>query len=280
MELHYYAIDGSGRDVVRLVPLGDIHWGVMNCAEGLLLEWVERIRADRDCWWVGMGDMLEAINFTDRRFDPRVIAGRYRVMDLRDLPMLQARELVGVLGSIADRCIGWHTGNHEETILLRYHEDVTGWMCTELGLAGGGYGGRYLENNAMTVLEVRRRGRRTLRYRIYSEHGRGSGRTAGGSLNSLLRLSSNFDADIYLRGHVHQRMAVVQPRLRVEYEPRRRAGRLSLEDWDQVFCLTGTFYRTYLEGSTSYAEQRSYAPTPLGPLVVTIDVDTGRLSVI
>jgi hypothetical protein len=255
---------------VAYVFLTDVHLGIQNCDEERFSAMVERIAGDSTCWWIGGGDFIEAINYTDKRFDPRCIAPRFRE-HLDDLATYQIEEFGRLVEPIRDRCLGVHSGNHEETIRLRYHIHVMRDLCKLLGLD---FKTQFLDATALVRLRIERNGKSPLQYTIYSEHGSGGGAYAGPKLNRLQMVPRSFEADIYQKGHVHDKIAMVQPRLAMRMD-----GRPHLIERPQLFMIGGCFYRTYQEGITSYGEKRGYLPTELGNLKITFSCETGKFTV-
>lgn len=124
----------------------------------------------------------------------------------------------------------------------------------------------YLDACAITRLRVNFKGGKVRQeFVIYSEHGSGYARTLGGVLNSLIRISFNWDADIYVAGHCHRLLAVSLPQLHVD------GGKI--KERNRLFVLSGSYYKSYIEGASSYAEVRRYNPNPLGSPEIVLRSD-------
>ena len=63
--------------------------------------------------------------------------------------------------------------------------------------------------------------KRQICYKIYMTHGSGGGRTEWSKVNSLIRLQSVVDADIYIHSHTHQ--SVILPSSRIRMDARNNA---------------------------------------------------------
>ncbi|MCK5017557.1 MAG: hypothetical protein KAS32_10860 [Candidatus Peribacteraceae bacterium] len=195
--------DGRG-DEFRLYPLGDIHMGARNCAEKQLRKHVKIICEDRNAYWFGGGDLLEAIKPQDsKRFDMNIlpdwmlegtadtIRGR-----LSDMLMQQVDRLCEILSPIRERCLGLIEGNHEFSIRKYHNEDVQSMLCRRLRAVN-------LTDEAVMRLKFKRRvaGATVI---VYASHGFGGGRTAGSEPLKLQRMMDEWEcADIALRGHSH-----------------------------------------------------------------------------
>jgi len=186
---------------VKVYFIGDIHEGASNSNTELLKRSIEIIEAEEDAYWIGMGDMIDCINYHDRRFDVREVSTKYRVTDLDDLPKVQADLLLELLLPIKDKCLGMLTGNHEETLRHYGGFDIMSYLCMSLGCA---YLGKkaYVSLGAITHKD---RGRPYFMIDICVGHGSGGGggKTAGGAINKCFDYMQWETADINVIGHLH-----------------------------------------------------------------------------
>jgi len=260
-----YRIHLNGRgEVVYLVPLGDLHVGTKNCDEDKLLATIEYIREHKNVYWIGIGDYIEAINYTDKRFDPDNLSEKFQ-KSLSNLHLAQMKYVIDMLKPIRQRCMGLLEGNHEDKIRLHYHTNVTAVMAYELGVDE-------LGNTCMIRWVMERSLKGTSRDAssrsvvIFATHGWGGGRTIGAKVNRIQEYSKYFDADIYLMGHVHNKLTDNEERLYIS-----PFGTPRLYARKRVFGITGSFFKTYQEGSKSYAEKAGYPPTTTGVIKVRIE---------
>ena len=110
----------SKADIVKVIPVGDIHDGTKANDEKKRKETVEYIGSDPNCFWLGMGDYVNAINYSDKRFDPEDMRDPTK---LKDLVADQEKTIIKLFKPIRKQCIGMLGGNHEETVLKKYHRD-------------------------------------------------------------------------------------------------------------------------------------------------------------
>lgn len=258
MNIADYTIECKSRsDVFYLIPIGDIHYGTKNCDIKKLEGLISWIAANKNVYWLGLGDMIEAINYSDKRFDPQNILPELQ-NSLDNLPSAQAFQLAKKFNVIKDRCIGLMEGNHEETVRLKYHLSVTDLMADKLNTRNLGY-------VCMIRLYFRRLGRNRPVI-VYATHGFGGGRMVGSKINNLINIARDFEADIYLAGHVHEKIGCDRERLEVN-----KSGKARLYARKKVFGITGCFYKTYEVGCKSYGEKQQYSPTPMGVLKIIIE---------
>lgn len=245
----------SQKDEFHIIPLGDIHLGNKGCEINRLRELIQWIQKRKDCYWLGMGDYIDCINYTDARFDPKTIQQRY-LDDLGNCVSLQTEDFIDLLNPIQDKCLGLHRGNHEETIRLKYHFDV----MHELYKA---WHKPILEDTAVTILHFVKNDRHCDDFRIYSLHGRVGGRKGGNKINWLEDFIAYFDADIYLMAHAHVKESEIKTQLYVDRN-------LNIRQKKKVLCVTGSFLRGYTGGCSSYVEKWMLPPTDLGVIKVSI----------
>lgn len=108
---------------------------------------------------------------------------------------------------------------------------------------------------------------------IWCHHGVGSGRSVAAPLTLLEHITKAFEADIYLMGHQHKKIAATLDRIYVNWKARPPR----IEHRKVVIGCTGGFLRGYMQGMRrkgrpqgTYVEQRMLAPTQLGGLVIYI----------
>lgn len=260
MEIRHIKHTISG-DEFRLVHLGDAHVGTIHCEENRLRRDIQRIADDRDCWCLLLGDEIDCINFTDKRFDPSAIKPSYQLRDISKLAQVQCADFCGIAQPLAksDSIDGFMQGNHEYEALKRYHYDVCDGMKMALGLDID----KFLESCAILKYEV---GNKThkITFTVYVEHGSGSSSNAEAALKKIKKKAYDIDADIFVCGHHHKRIKDVVPKICVNWTN----GKGKLKERRLGFAVTGSYLRTYLEGVSGYEEKRSYSPVELGAIVL------------
>lgn len=268
---------GSRQDEFRLWNLADLHLLSRACAENDIRRDVEAIRTDPFSFWVGGGDYADFIGYTDKRFDPDSVADWVKVSDLGDMGVMGMRKVRDLLLPIKDKCLGLLLGNHEKRYeLATHHESLHGWLCSELDTANLGY--CCLFDLVFCRLATARRKPElrwsppeqpasSWRVRIFLHHGAGYAATPGGKLNRLMQFMRAFDANLYLCGHVHDRVGKRDVIIGANDACDKLVSR------DRVGLIAGSYLKTYAQGVCTYGEQRGYLPTALGPAVARIRPD-------
>tara|TARA_Y100000310_G_scaffold311529_1_gene357864 strand:- start:240 stop:1091 length:852 start_codon:yes stop_codon:yes gene_type:complete len=107
---------------------------------------------------------------------------------------------------------------------------------------------------------------------IWCHHGRGGGASVAAPINYLEKIARGFNADIYLMGHQHKKIAA--PIDEIYYS---RNGRM-LHNTKLLAC-TGSFLKGYLASSRSdgrpggtYVEKGMMTPVSLGGIVIELGI--------
>ena len=259
----------SRSDIYHITPLGDVHLGSVACDEALLQATVDRIASDPMGYWIGMGDMAEFINVSDKRMDFGVLASWIDVADLVDIAAAQEQRFLSFVRPIAGKCLAFLEGNHCQQIKRRYERDVYSEMVTTLKAWGG------MEADATLGLgiygwlilpfyfgDVRREGVRTVTLNLH--HGWAASRAAGGKALNMERWLWTHDADLVLMGHSHNRDIVT-----AQVESVDRGGHVHHDLRRGAY--TGTFLRTVNDGGPStYSEAKGYIPQGTGTIEITL----------
>jgi predicted phosphodiesterase len=260
MRAVYRNIMCKGRsDKIQIIPIGDTHLGCKNNDTKKLIALVEYIRKTPQTYWIGMGDYVDSINYSDKRFDPK---STDYLSELDDISEAQIRELVKIFSPIKDRCLGLLGGNHEEKIRLRYHRDILSDICRRLNVDNLTY------SMMMRVYFKRSTGRGASKnVVIFAHHGHGGGRAVSGKLNMVLSKAKSYDADIYLVGHCHLKANLDGERICMSHG--RGEGRIYSKK--QLFATTGSFMKSLGDGYSPYSEVAGYEPIPTGVIKITIE---------
>jgi predicted phosphodiesterase len=283
-----------GDPTFTLYPLGDIHIGTIHCDMSRLRTDVEKIKNDPYGLWIGMGDYCECITLDDsKRFCASEIHKDF-INKLDTIAVAQNEAFIDEVWDIRDKSLGLLSGNHEGNNKKRHFVDIVGNACQRMTYSDASdapqnyvtvFGNNepkmpYLGDTAMVRLVFERvdddgKHERSHNVVIYAEHGHGGGRKTGGKINSLEDMMGPFDADIYLRGHVHTKLVTKHPRLSIA-----ASGSAKLQSKTRVCGLTGCYYKTYQQDTSSYGERNGYSPTELGGIAIRIRPGTGEMETV
>ena len=251
----------SKGEKITIIPIGDTHLGAKNVDKEKLKGLIKYVKDTPGVYWVGMGDYIDAINYSDKRFNA---ASTEDIADLDDLVNTQVGKFVAMFNPIANRCLGLLDGNHEETVRKRYHQDTVAQICRKMHVQRLTYSCLmriYFDHNRRSC-----RGSRSIV--LYAHHGHGASRTIGGRLNNVLNKSRGIDADVFIMGHCHLKANVDGERL---YISQNRGGEAFVYSRKQLFATTGSFMYAMGEGYNTYSEIAGYDPIPTGFIKIHIE---------
>ncbi len=243
----------------KIIPLGDIHEGNAGCAVDKLKHYVSMIKDSENTFWIGIGDYIDAINYSDPRFDIKTVASKYVGKgDIDKLVQMQIDTIAEIFDPIKDKCLGLHRGNHEEAIRRHYHYDVLYELWKKLKV-------KQLEDVAITRLAFKnKRANWTSAFDIFSTHGFGGGRKMGGKINKLEDIMLSFESDIYLMGHLHTKSIINK---NIPYVD--KGGNLMAKK--KVGAITGSFLKGYVLGASSYVEKALYPASDMGTVEISVN---------
>ena len=262
MKVKEITIKHSYTDEFHLYCIGDIHGGTVHHVNSELLKTIKKVKDDPLAKWIDMGDKIEAITPSDKRWDGGGIADW---VSPDNIGVDQSNWYCDQITSIKDKCIGMLEGNHEDSIKRQSHIDVHGNICKALNLDDLSY--------SCFIKFTFHRNRSTTIHTLtgFFTHGAGGAITPGSKLQRLARLMDGFDADIVAQGHVHDLLTYVKPYMTLNRENRVK----------QRVCagaLTGCYFGTYTQDeASSYGERKNYPPTMIGSPVFIYNPETGNL---
>jgi predicted phosphodiesterase len=236
--MDYIKYNYKGNKPVKIVLLGDIHYGSGQCNELLFMKAINKIKKDKNIKVILMGDMIENSN----RFS--VGSGVY---DQKQSPTSQIDDLINILKPIQNKILFYHCGNHE-----RRTYTMTGVNPGKL--IAGTLTVPYIDNMALTDILVGKQS-----YRLFTWHGAGSAQTTAGRVKVLERQAETFSADLYAQGHNHDLFSTTIPF--------REIVNNTFRDIFRHFVLTGSF----VKWDSSYAEMNGYKMMKLGCPIITLN---------
>jgi hypothetical protein len=255
----------------EIVCMGDTHIGSALCHTSGIKRAIDYVSKSPNCYWLHMGDWIEAIATDDPRFSSESTS--------EPIPLRQAKVAVEMFKPIADKCLFGGYGNHE--LKLHRFGDLTAYICENLNIPKGGYTTR------LTLTADKKK-----MFTIYAWHGPARGMISSNAkdyeqrqanLKASLKLKmkyKNSDCAVMLMGHVHKLISVTPtyqlylydagPRGLVQgYLSGKQTGEFIDPDLRWYGC-TGAFLKLYKDGITGYAEIGGYDPVELGYLLLKI----------
>lgn len=267
MEIIKCTIDYPSRsEHFNIIPLGDIHIGNIGCDIPKLKEEIDYIKGKKNTYWLGMGDYIEAIQIDDPRFDELSIDPFYKIRDISQLITQQMQDIVRLFSPIRHKCLGLLSGNHEETVRLKYKRYIMYEIAERLGLID-----KLLGYDGWIQLTFRREKPKAklsfTTYNIYATHGFGAARKSGAKINRLEDVAHFMDAEIICLAHEHKKI-IAPPLLRLGL-----SQQATLIQKKQLAVMTGSFLKGYIQHGQTYVEKKGYAPADLGVVKIILKPD-------
>jgi UDP-2,3-diacylglucosamine pyrophosphatase LpxH len=236
---------------IDLIPMGDVHVGLKCTDLKYFRSMVSWVLSDYDRYVIGMGDYMDSIIHTDKRFDIDLLDKNNNTIEK------QIKTVVDLYKPLADegRLLGMLEGNHEAKLRTHTQNKVLNQICEQLKVPNLGY-------ESMLTLNIqceKTKGEYTTtqRYGIYATHGSGGSSSRSGRVGKLERLTQIADADLYLMGHVHDCFITSDIRFRIcgsKYVP-----------YKYMCACTGGFLQSRTTDETpTYLEQGNFKPLRVG----------------
>jgi len=218
---------------IDLIGFGDWHYGENSCNREAIKKQIDWIKSNPYARVILMGDLLNCATRTS------VGAGPY---DENMNSQEQYEKVLELLQPIKDKIYGIHIGNHEQRIKNDTSLNLIKLLSKTLKV-------KYLGYAAFHKIKVGK-----INYTIYSTHGSSGATLPYTKIKKCISLSSSFDADVYLMGHVHSVQVLPMEYEKVDFKNKQ------VVRTKKYFVLTGH----YLGYHDSYAEMKNILPDKQG----------------
>ena len=257
------------KQTYRVYLMGDLHIGRIGVAEKKIQTAIDIINEDRNGYVCLMGDLVESITPSDKRYKPAEQSGKHARITS------QCDDVIDMFKPIAHKVLSILIGNHEwkveETLnTAEYIRDGLG-----LDIKTGSWTNKVILSDSI---------------KLWLTHGHGSINHKAGDPEqrerneaiAIKRKLRDLSADciIMAMGHVHK-LRICKPSKRLWIVDGKQTypetiidpatGGIS-EDM-RYYCSTGSFVTGYVEGVDTYVERAQYAPTELGMIKCSIQQD-------
>jgi predicted MPP superfamily phosphohydrolase len=181
-------------DRLEIYPLSDLHYGDPVCDVRAFERFAANILSEPNRYIVSIGDNVN--NATRSSVS--------NVYNETVPPREQKKWLIERLEPLKSRILCFLDGNHEYRNTKDVDNSITYDIADKLNMASA-----YADNEAVikvTFGSKSSNGKRNS-YVLYCTHGAGGGKRPGSAVNNIELLGLSIDADCYIIGHVHKRMA-------------------------------------------------------------------------
>jgi len=246
----------SCNETIEIDLYADTHLGSASVDGSLLRKHIQETK-DEGRLWAFLGDGIDGIIPSDRRFDSKNMAP-WAWDALRDKRLISAEYdyFAELFKPIASQCLFYLAGDGKHN----RHENVAD--CRSDMLASIGIPGPY--QTVYLATSTQRQGGSVVRQDLVFHHGYFAGRTSGAKMNNLERCLSYFPEAVgFFCGHGHTK-ATAPPLVGIVM--RGKKG----QSLYRRAAMVGSYLRTYSEETTGYGEVKFYPPVALGRITVRL----------
>lgn len=263
--VHEVVIPCKVGDRFTFIPFGDVHRDSSQFADSEWKDFLSHAKKAKNALFLGMGDYTDGCSTSERMIigNPALHESTKDTLDkvYKGVTQTLANELAFMKG----RLIGMIGGNH----YFAFQDGNTSdhLLCSKLSTKFLGV----CSLIRLTFLDKARK--KSVVLDIMAHHGRGGGSLAGSSFNTVEKMASVMEADIYLMGHDHGRGCIpARPRLRLT----QGGGALSVKERTPILGRTGSFLKAYEPGMVSYNVDACRAPSSLGHIEFSLEIQRDR----
>ena len=252
-ETHAFTIKTKAGKPFWLVPFGDVHYGAPLHAESEWRDFCKRWKDEPNAYFLGMGDYQDLVSSSERDILNRGLH-QSTIETMEDMYDEKIKEFQNQIEFMRGRIIGLIEGNHHAPFLdgsTSTQRMARHFKCRYLGVACFVKLRLMCDSSSMPI-------------DIWAHHGKGAARLLGGSINAVQHMAEAADADIYLMGHDHKRLAAPSVSMRLNKN-------MVIKQKRKYFVRTGSFLKAYDAGKASYVAGRALNPVDLGavPIMIT-----------
>jgi UDP-2,3-diacylglucosamine pyrophosphatase LpxH len=242
-------------DVIKVKVIQDTHIGSPLFDESGFKSYLSDV--DDQTIIVGNGDVMDDIICTDKRYKKGVEKG-----DSEAIVDEQVDKAARILSPYKNHIVSLANGNHEETIIKQCSTNPIRRLCEKLSTDE--HKVTYLGMKWMLRLNLRMATGRGRSIVIYGHHGYGgANRTEGGNITKFSRDMMYDEADIYLFGHVHEKI--------YKNIPRGYHGGSRYLSKDRLLIVAGSFKKNLTDDdTTTWEETKGFPIRAIGGVTIKI----------
>lgn len=243
-----------------LVLFSDVHYGVKACDTDRFKWMIKKTSALENPYYLGVGDYQDFASYSTNK---KLAEGQLHETEDEwiDTQMAkQTRELAEIMAPMKGRIWGLIGGNHQYRMQNGKMTDE--YLCELLDTKYLGW------LSVIKVLFPSCAGVDQM-LSVFACHGKQGGKLLGTSLNAVVDMAQIIpNADIYVQGHDHQRMAV--PKSVMMIKTVNNENKFKLQQRRQYFCRSGSFQKSYAVNTSGFAQARLMKPSDLGSIYLNI----------
>lgn len=176
------------KEDIELLVIGDIHVGDKLCNTKMLIDTINYIQDNDNCYCFLNGDLLNMALKSSVSFEYETTS-----------PHSEYTQLVNLLEPIKHKILGVTLGNHDDRLLKESGIDIISFLCKDLGITDV-----YCKYQALLLIRIQSE-KRNATHKIFITHGIGAGgKMIGSKANFLAKLTGIVsNANCYVINHTH-----------------------------------------------------------------------------
>lgn len=248
---------------IYLEPLSDLHIGHSGFDKKLYEKRIKEISSDPLRFTFFGGDMLDAVNVYDKRFNPDM-STEHDIDNQRQMWQDLSQDLFNKhKKSKNSKVWGLFHGNHEYNIKAITRAYIENTMTKPNGID-------FMGSRGVIGLEMRYKNKILDQKSIFFTHGSGGGENVE---TALIKIKTNNFYDLYGMGHLHQKRYMEQIVMDYDWDSGKTMER------DIVMFNTGTFCKTLIDGVDGYMDRKnSTTPSQTGTVTISFNAYKGTMN--
>jgi hypothetical protein len=253
---------------ITLCFFGDCHFGTTSFDEDRFDWFLTKSSKMPNPYYLGMGDYTDFASYGENK---KLHQGDMHdtTMDRLDMMVMEDNRLFAQkCKQMRGRLLGLIGGNHQYSMV--------GGKTTDEDLAER-LGTTYLGWLTVLMVQLTASPGHTMTFTVFGCHGSGGGKLLGTSINKVIDMQQIIpNADIYVQGHDHQRMAVPKSVIHIVPNANPRVDGFVLKQKRQYFVRSGSFQKSYERDKSGFAQGRLMKPADLGAVYMNISTHRGK----
>jgi predicted phosphodiesterase len=238
---------------VEILPLSDLHVGDSRMKTKMFKDFVKYVNDEPNRYVLCNGDLM----------NNAVKSSVSNCYEDCMTPNQQKKWLRKELYPIKDRILVILEGNHEartsKDVDMKPLEDIADYL---------GIGDKYIDEEVILKVTFGKRaaGGKRQCYTIYATHGNGGGKRPGSAINNIEMLALGTEADIYVLGHIHKKIAYKNGYRKVDLQNN------NVRETERLFV-----YTSHWSEFGGYAAKKMFTPSALGTVPIILQAKEKKM---
>jgi predicted phosphodiesterase len=239
---------------ITISASGDWHYDTKGHTKEKFIEYLKK-SSDKGAWLLGLGDYLDLMSSSERLGYNKSEYHETTQITFDRVVEASVEELARLIKKyFGTRIIGLVGGNHYFNLSYNITSDQL--LCQKLKCD-------YLGTNSLFRLIFKYHKSNYSADLVFCVHHGLTGKTPSSSIGRLKEMANNFDADVILMGHNHDRQLDYVNRLGISNQDK-------LYDRKILLARTGSFLKSYIPNQKSYGVDAGYPPGDIGGVFINI----------